>query len=585
VPDQRIGINPAAPDHRNLHSIVSGARCAMGTGGRPRWRVALGSKQESDPHEEQRMTQVVESSTAVTAGPEIPLVDVAGSTRYLCSAPYLRRSMIPRRVAAGPKRPGNRKREELVVGGAFCRLALSEGALLHWMTAVDIAQVVRHAHIGRRQARIRDTVLCGLLAACAVLAPLGSLVWLLLCVSLRMLPWMWGRWKRRRLRIAGLLAASLIVVVTVIVHRGDEARSLMTPLAALACCQAVYAADAVLCWCRIRRLPRSLSRAPVSRFSAGRLHAGLAAARNAAHENVVGYERDRIVGLGKDFGKHTLTVPINEPEEGETVQRFLASDLLNFIAWHIRDQGLDDTVTHALPDLQVGTVLAQPMRPTRHESRRLDETRLHGKLKNPPSSHAERVYTRAQATGWGGEVVGTIFISVALEGRFLRLVVLPYVLGPIAPELRVADAICQRNLATHLLFTPGIAAHELRLAIRAAQDRLVAARRHPRRDRPQPPRSASEDDPPETQTLRERYSVDTADDMHQTEDGVRWIQIMEQRVFAVTEIFLKDHGISTARFEQQVSQVLNSYVIIGSNNNLAAGANSQAGDGTVPNQQ
>jgi hypothetical protein len=534
------------------------------------------------------MTQVVESPTVVTPDPETPRIDVGGSTRYLCTAPYLRKSMIPRGIAAGSKRPGKRKKEkeELVVGGAFCRLALGDSALLHWMTAVDIAQVVRHAHLGRRQARMRNAVLCVLLPGSVVLAPFGSLVWLFLCASLQVLPWMWSHWPRYRRRIAGLLAAIVATVVTVIVHRDDEARSLMTPLAALAGCQLVYAADAVVCWYRIRRLPDSLGRAPASRFSIGPLHTGLAAARSAAHENVVVYERDRIVGVGRDFGKHTLTVPINEPEEGKTVQPFLASDLLDFIAWHIRDQGLDDPVTHALPDLQVSTVLAQPIQMPGHAPRRLDETRLHGKLMNPPSSSAERVYTRAQATGWRGEVVGTIFISVALEGRFLRLVVLPYVLGPIAPELRVADAISRRNLPTHLIFSLGSAARELQLAVRAARGRLAKTGKHLKRDQHQPqlPRSASEDDPPETKTLRERYSVDTADDMHQTEDGVRWIQIMEQRVFAVTETFLTDHGISTKKFEQQVSQVLNSYVIIGSNNNMTAAENSQAGDGINPNQ-
>jgi hypothetical protein len=530
------------------------------------------------------MTHVVERPTARTADPEAPRIDVSGSTRYLCSAPYLRQPMIPRGIATGSKRPGRRKKEKLMVGKAFCRVALGDGALLNWMTAVDIPQVVHHAHIGMRQARIRDTVLCCLLLGSAVLAPLGTVVWLFLSATLLTLPWMSRHWRRYRRRIAGLLAASVITIATVIVHRDGEARSLMTPLAALVGCQIVYVADAIVCWYRIRQVPSSLSRAPASRFGVGPLHAGLAAARSAAHENVVVYERDRIVGVGEAYGKHTLTVPIDEPEQGETVQPFLASDLMHFIAKHIRDQGIADPVTHALPDLQVSEVLARSIQMMRHAPRRLDETRLRGKLMNPPSSSAERVYTRAQATSWGGEVVGTIFISVALEGRFLRLVVLPYVLGPIAPELRVADAIVRRSLLAHLLLSPAIAACELRLAVLATRAHFIALAAHLKRDQLPSPQLASADDPPETKTLRERYSVDTSDDLHQAEDGVRMIQIMEQRVFAVTETFLKDHGISTHQFEQQVSQVLNSYVIIGSNNNMTAAPNSQAGNTTNPNQ-
>ena len=92
--------------------------------------------------------------------------------------------------------------------------------------------------------------------------------------------------------------------------------------------------------------------------------------------------------------------------------------------------------------------------------------------------------------------------------------------------------------------------------------------------------SAGKRTQPETLTLRERYSEDVSEDLHQAEDGTRIVQVMEQRVFSVTEVFLKDHGIATRVFEQQVNQVLNSYVIIGSNN-MAAGQNSQAGENNM----
>jgi hypothetical protein len=486
--------------------------------------------------------------------------------------------MIPRKITARPKRPGDRKREKLVVGRAFCRLALSDSALVNQMTAVDITHVVHHAHIGWRQARVRDTVLCGLVLGCAVLAPFGTVVWLLLSASLLMLPRMWKRWRRHRRRLAGLFALTVITVISVIAHGGDEARSLLTPLAVPVGCLVVYFADAVVSWYQIRRIPRSLGREPASRFRAGPLHTGLAAAKSAASENVVVYERDRIVGAGGAFGKHTLTVPIDEPEKDETVQPFLASDLLHFIAGHIRDQGVADSITHALPDLQVGEVLARPIRLMHDTPRRIEATQLRGTQMNPPSGSAERVYVRAQATSWGGELVGTIFVSVALEGRFLRLVVLPYVLGPIAPELRVADAILRRDLATHLLISSVIAARELWLAVHIARARAVALAARLKRKAPQQPEFTFEEERPKTKTIRERYSVDTSDDLHQTEDGVRIIQVMEQRVFTVTKTFLKQHGIATQQFEQQVNQVLNSYVIIGSNNNMTAAPNSQAGN-------
>ncbi|HEV2639915.1 MAG TPA: hypothetical protein VGX23_32580 [Actinocrinis sp.] len=517
------------------------------------------------------------------ADPGWPRGNVSSSTRYLCSAPYLRESMIPRKAIDASKRPKDRKKESLVVGRAFCRLALSSSALVNQMTAVDVAQVVHHAHIGWYQARVRDIMLCGFTLASLVLAPFGTVVWLLLYASVLMLPRMRKRWRRYRRRITGLLALGAAAVATATFSGDSEAKSLITPLFALAGCLTVYLGDAVVSWFQIRRVPRSLGRAPASRFRRGSLGAGLAEANNAVYENVVAYERDRVVGMGEPRGKHILSVPIDEPEKGETVKPFLASDLLHFIARHVRNQGVADPVTHGLPDLQVGEVLARPLRMMPDAPRLIDATRLRGALTSPPSGSAERVYMRAQATSWGGEVVGTIFVSVALEGRFLRLVVLPYVLGPIAPELRAADAVYKRNLLMHLALSPALALREFRLAVLTARAHVAAlAPRSPsRQEQQQRARTLADEEPREARTLRERYSVDAKEDLHQAEDGVRMIQVMEQRVFAVTETFLRDHNIATHQFQQQVSQVLNSYVIIGDNNNMAASPNAQAGDHNV----
>ena len=536
------------------------------------------------------MTSVMERTTTGTARPEAPQTDVSASTRFLCSAPYLRRSMIPREITDKPRRFGERKKAELVVGKRFCRLALSDDALLDQMTAVDVAQVVRHAHIGRRQACIRDIALCGLLLCCAVLAPFGTVVWLLLGTSPVTLPWLWkrsrGHRQRHRRHLVGLLVLCAVAVVGAIANGGGETRSLLTPLVALACCLVVYFTDAVVSWFQIRRVPRSLGRAPANRLRRRLLRSGLAAAKCASQENVVVYERARIVGVGDDRGKHTLTVPIDEPEKGKAVQRFSAPDLTHFMARHVRAQGIADPNSHALPDLHVDEVVARPLDLACDDSRQIDSMGLRGMLMKPPSGSAARVYVRAQATSWGGEVVGTIFVSVALEGRFLRLVVLPYVLGPIAPELRVADTIRQRDLPTHLVLSSALAVREFWLAIRGAHACMAKLAARLKHEKPQPePMFAFDDDPSEKVTLRERYSVDTKNDLHQAEDGVRIIQVMEQRVFAVTETFLKEHGIATHQFERQVGQVLNSYVIIGSNNNVAAAANSQAGNGNTMTAQ
>ena len=192
------------------------------------------------------MTHIMERTTVNSSDPELPQIDVSASTRYLCSAPYLRSSMIPRKIANRPKRFDERNKEKLVVGKAFCRLVLSESALANHMTAVDITQVVRHARIGWRQALVRDAALLGLLLSCAILAPFGTAVWALLSASLVMLPWIRKRSRRVRRRLLGLLGLCVVIVVALIAQGGGEARSLLTPFAALAGCLIVYFADAVV---------------------------------------------------------------------------------------------------------------------------------------------------------------------------------------------------------------------------------------------------------------------------------------------------------------------------------------------------
>jgi hypothetical protein len=529
------------------------------------------------------MSSVMERAAPDAAELNNQKTDVGVSTRYLCGAPYLRKSMIPRKAPASKaNRYGDQPQEDLDVGSAFCRLALSKGALASRMTAVDVTEVIRHAQRGWYQTLLRDLALGSLLLTSVVLAPFGTAAWLLLGAFLLILPWAWKRWRRHRRPIAWLLALYSLIVVAVAVHGGGEARGLMTPIAALVGDLIVYYIDSVASWFQIRRIPGSPEKGASSRPCTKPLSTGFAAADRAARENVVVYERGRIIGAGENFGKHTLTVPIDEPAEGKRVEPFLASDLLRFISDHLRGQGVADSITHALPDLQVDRVLALPIKSIREAPNRIDDELLHGMLVNPPSGSSERVYARAQATTWHGEVVGTIFVSVALEGRYLRLVVLPYVLGPIVPELRVADAIVKRSLPAHLLVSLPIAVREFSLAVRAIRARAVAVAARLNREQRRQPVFTVDKKQPKTMTLRERYSVKTSSDLHQAEDGTRIIQIMEQRVFSVTEIFLKDRGIATHTFQQQANQVLNSYVIIGSNNNMAAAPNAQAGN--LPDQ-
>lgn len=326
------------------------------------------------------MTSVIERATPYVAEANARKTDVGVSTLYLCSAPYLRKSMIPRKAVRKADRYGDLPKEELVVGRAFCRLTLSERALTGRMIAVNVAEVVRHARRGWYQLLARDLALVGMLLASAALAPLGTAVWLLLGTFILKLPRAWKRWRRHRRYLALLLGLCLLTVVEVTAHGGSGARALLTPIEALAGCLAVYYIDSVACWFQIRHIPSSLEQRASDRSRVRSMPAELVSTDRVNRENVVVYERDRIVGMGRHLGKHTLTVPIDESAEGETVKPFLASGLLRFISDHLSDQGIAYSITHALPDLRVDRVVALPIRLMRDAPDQIDDNTLHDML-------------------------------------------------------------------------------------------------------------------------------------------------------------------------------------------------------------
>jgi hypothetical protein len=151
------------------------------------------------------------------------------------------------------------------------------------------------------------------------------------------------------------------------------------------------------------------------------------------------------------------------------------------------------------------------------------------------------------------------------------------VIAPVVDELRAADAIAGRGPVTQILLSITGALAELR-AITAA----VRARIHERLGK-WARRGKAEKEPdgllPATRSLRETYAKQATDDLHQRHDGSRIIQVIEQRVFTVVETFLDEHGIATERFRAQADQVISTYITVnGSNNNIATGAGSSAGN-------
>ncbi|MFG2356763.1 hypothetical protein [Streptomyces sp. NPDC048521] len=166
-----------------------------------------------------------------------------------------------------------------------------------------------------------------------------------------------------------------------------------------------------------------------------------------------------------------------------------------------------------------------------------------------PAEEIARRYIWARVTAWNGDLIAAILVHFAYEGGFLRVTVRPHIMGPLNPKvagLKPADLRSIRWL--------GRTAFNALADVYAGLDRLV--RRKPRR-RPELDLGSG------PVSLREVYSVRWIEDMHTNDDARYYVQMMQRRVFDSTEIFLRDHNVDIAAYQQQATAIYNFGVMNG----------------------
>ncbi|MEU4097920.1 hypothetical protein [Streptomyces sp. NPDC026673] len=191
---------------------------------------------------------------------------------------------------------------------------------------------------------------------------------------------------------------------------------------------------------------------------------------------------------------------------------------------------------------------------TRAAKRELPD--LRGLGRKSPSSVPDRLYLRAQCITWDGQVVVSVFVHAALEAGELRLTVRPHVMTPLYNELRVTAAPANKR---RMRLVGWLAAQSLvdAAAGPAALWRLAARTGKPSEGR------AEEKDPV---SLRDRYSTEEVSDMHQSDDAKRHVVLMQSCVFRAVADYLKQQGVDTTAYEQQVAVVINNILVYGDNN-------------------
>lgn len=502
------------------------------------------------------------------------------ATRFLCAAAHLRAPMLPassvHRIPVGRARRAALLALEqgsggpLPVGRAYARRVLRSGPLMALVPGVDAERIAWHCRIARRQLWVRD-IFIGLFAIISgLLLIVGVAV-----VAFSLAP----RFVRRE------IAPFAVALVLVFLAVGQQGLVLLAPLAGAVACWTAFFADNLLARQRLRRLGNVLNdpQPQSARESAGRRQFRAMVPRISEHNvargdgernvvrrvgeqdippderdyDVVPYARDRIVGAGVSDGARTITIAVDKPAKDSVTRHFEAHELLEHVADNAREQGRRYTPTHGIPRLDVALVLGVPESRWRRHARVASRAMIYRCADDPQSGAAERAFVRVQAVAWDGQLVVSLYVSTALEGRYLNVTVLPHVLPPVVTDLRIVDGLESRHMLVHVSHAAVDALRELlQLGKRIYEitDRGVKERR-PKRERKEQQRA-------DLVSLRELYAQHEPDDIVQRDDALRIINTIQTRVFGVTEQFLKDHGIDTEEFTSQVQYIMQNSVIV-----------------------
>ncbi|MGW4701106.1 hypothetical protein [Streptomyces sp. NPDC004285] len=288
------------------------------------------------------------------------------------------------------------------------------------------------------------------------------------------------------------------------------------------------------------------------------------------------------IGAGRDlWGAAHINIPLKPVDPDESVKPFGEAELLRRVGAALDELGRGAReITDPLPGFSMERVLGLPahlwLQRTREANGEAPD--LTGRGRKSPSSEPTRLYLRAQCITWDGQVVVSVFVHAALEAGELRLTVRPHVMTPLYNELKMVTAVpvgkrgvrLLRWVTVQALLDATVGPLALwRLVARIALGESIEGR-------------AEEEDPV---SLRDRYSTEEVTDMHQSDDAKRHVVLMETCVFRTVAVYLRDLGIDTTAYDQQVAAVTNNIQIYGDNNapiqNVVGNGNSNIGQGST----
>lgn len=493
-------------------------------------------------------------------------------TRYLSAAAYLRKAMLPARISDVGQFSWTTPRAPHPVGLSYALSVLlsAEGEVP--MPAVDLRTVRRNCLVAIWQTLLRDIASLGVLSAAIILQPLGTLVAILIFLVLLLAA------ARRKVPSTVPIGIALAILLAGIVVDPSPGNLFFGPLVAFVALFLLAAADILWSAYRVRRLWRHAS----------------AASAQVSVPSVVFYNKHGFIGSGIASSAFPLTVPLDKAnDKTKPVQGVTAAKLLAYIGSHLATQGVSDGrphgyahdpatatslptdpapagdgtapqhFTYGLPYLAVDQIVAVPVPPVRKvpftRFRRLSvncaehpaAADIHRTVDKSPSEFPYRNYVRAISASWNGQLVVSVFVSAALQGHFLQVLIRPYLIAPIGADLKTADSLVVRPRTTLVL---SCLAMTVRQCLRTAERVSGIARDGIRTT---VDRAKAEPGKPGLVSIRERYAQPATDNIYHSEDAARLITVMEEKVIRATMRYL---GICNVDVNEAEDRIMNTFV-------------------------
>ncbi|GGL04953.1 hypothetical protein [Streptomyces flaveus] len=463
----------------------------------------------------------------------------------------------------------------------------------------ELAPVLSHCVAARRQWRLRAAVLVAVVAVTCLRYPFGAAAIAavaLLHMALRGGKVRWIlRWGTTSIVSFGLLGLAVVGVYQLVgthapllrqaVRQGERA-ALLLALAVTA----VYALDRWVAWGYVLAVREGRKRIGDRPYAAPLAARKIKTIKVTETWQSIAYQRyqkqDRFVGAGllimqKASSRIQLKAAGGSDEDDGRKQNHDELDgLRDFEADELMDQVRDELErlrevlieTHSLPNCDVSEMLGVPElrwkeMPAAEAATWPEADEMVRGARGAPSGVVARRYLAAQVVGWDGDIVVTVFAHAALEGRTLHFVTRPHIMTPLLKETAVG-ARGGWELAGDLALVPLHAVGDaVDLAHRAYQ--VVRHNLRPAKtDDWALTMAVDDEDKGNPVSLREYCSRTSVEDMHQWEDVLRHVSILQTWMFARVRVFLHEHGADLGEFDKQLSSVINQTITIGNNNTV-----------------